>query len=114
MIKVTPEQVQEEISEVKYIYEGLTTLCVITLKSGWKTDGVAHCANPSWYLKEDGEKYSYQDAMGKLIGMFTFQRHYDTWKEGEKLVKELNKPMYDWRNTLFETKTVLLNNTELK
>lgn len=76
MIKVTDSFIVGQIKDEQYkTYDG-TTICVITLKSGWQSVGVSQCASILWYDEKAGREHAYKDAKDKLFGMFTFQRHW--------------------------------------
>ena len=43
------------------------TMCVIETKKGWLEEGDAACVNPDTFDEQLGEKFSYNDALGKLM-----------------------------------------------
>lgn len=92
MNKVSKEQIEAEISSVSYTYDEGTTMCVITLFTGWKVVGVSQCANMEWYDRKMGEEYSHVEAMNKLIEQFTFLEHRAAYFSKYLANQEESKP----------------------
>ena len=52
----------------------LTTVCLILCKNGTKVVGQAHSHDAAYYTKEDGEKFSYQNALSQIFPLLTNER----------------------------------------
>lgn len=77
MNKVTLSDIEKEIADVGYSVMGMTTICHITLKSGWSSTGIASCASPDWFSEEIGKEVAYNDALDPLFSQFTFARFHN-------------------------------------
>lgn len=64
--RVTPEQIDEVIKDIQYIYTGVLTICVLTLRNGFTVTGESACASLENYDKDLGEKIAYQNARDKI------------------------------------------------
>ncbi len=72
MAVVTKEMIEKDIENIKYIYEGRSVLCIVTLTSGFSAIGKAQCSPYVDYSKEMGEVCSLEDAFDKLFEVYTF------------------------------------------
>lgn len=63
---VTMQDVHDSIKEEQYFYDGLLTICRLTMQNGTKVTGESACASPARYNKEDGEKYAKEDALREI------------------------------------------------
>lgn len=70
--RVTKEQMQARISEVKFHKFGILTHCTIHLDNKYQVTGESACVNPENYNQEIGEKIAYDNAFGKLWSLFGF------------------------------------------
>lgn len=66
MVTVTTARVESRIQATEYFYSGLLTICVLTLKNGFKVVGQSACVDPAIYNAETGRFYAYADAQGKV------------------------------------------------
>lgn len=70
MTRITKEDIQKNIKNVKYFYDDLLTICVITYKISdvkeMKFIGESACMYPQNYCRSTGEKYSFEDAFDRL------------------------------------------------
>ena len=64
--RVTEESIKARISQVDYIYHGQLTICIISMKNGFKITGVSAPASPSNFDKEVGKRYAYDNAFKPL------------------------------------------------
>lgn len=64
--KVTDHGNKGKIKSSEYFYSGLLTICVITMKNGFKVVGTAGCASPDNYNADVGNRYAYEDAYKKI------------------------------------------------
>lgn len=64
--RVTPEKLLAVIRDVSFLYVGLLTICVITLKNGFTVTGESACVSPENYRKHIGEKVSQDNAEEKI------------------------------------------------
>jgi hypothetical protein len=65
--RVTIESIEAKIEKVEYHgLEGLMTLCVITMKNGWKQTGVSAPVSIANFDPEVGKRYAYDNAFKPL------------------------------------------------
>lgn len=64
--KVTVESIEAKIAAVDYLSHGLMTICVITMRNGFKTVGKAAAASPENHDPAIGQRYAYEDAFKPL------------------------------------------------
>ena len=70
-MKLTKELIESKIKNVEYLVKDLEegprlTLCFITMNNGFISTGQSACIDASSFVKEDGEKYAYEQAFSKL------------------------------------------------
>lgn len=70
---VTLMKVKENIKEVKFFYDGLLTICVLTLQNGFKTIGESACVSEALYSKELGEKLARDRAENKIWELMGYE-----------------------------------------
>lgn len=78
--RVSLDDLKKNIQKVEYIYHGLLTICVITLQNGFTVTGESACVSPENYLKDVGERISYQNAEEKIWGFMGYalrQKHHE-------------------------------------
>ena len=66
--RITPEQINEQIVDVKFHrFEGTTlTVCVLVLQNGYTVTGESACVAPENYNEEIGRKIAYTNAREKI------------------------------------------------
>ncbi len=64
--RVTEEELDANITQRTFFYEGLLTLCVLTLKNGFMTVGESACASPENYDRDIGERLAFEHARDKI------------------------------------------------
>src|SRR5215207_7771092 len=64
--KVTVESIEAKIAEVDYISRGYLTICVITMRNGFKTVGKAASASPENHDSAVAQRYAYESAFKPL------------------------------------------------
>lgn len=87
MTRVTKKMIEKDIKSIKYIYEGRSVICIVTLHCGFDVIGKAQCSPRIDYKPELGEKYSLEDAFDKLFELYTF------WEVRTSHLKENPKPL---------------------
>lgn len=71
-MKLTLEKLHALIKSVRYVQKGelgelgTTTLCILTLHSGFVVTGTSACIDPDKFDPEIGEKVAYDDAVNQL------------------------------------------------
>ena len=63
-----------------HVFNGVLTVCCLTLRNGFTVTGESGCASPENYNKELGEKIAYDKARGKIFqleGYLLRQRIFD-------------------------------------
>lgn len=80
---ITKEHLESIIVDKAFMCQGTYTICLLTLKNGYKVHGASSCVDPANFCKEKGQKYAYQRAFEKLWpleGYLLAQRLHE-WKE---------------------------------
>lgn len=65
-MKITFQDLEEKITEVRYFRWDTLTICVVEVENGYKVVGTSACAVPSEYDADLGAAIAYKDAVGKL------------------------------------------------
>lgn len=65
-VRVTLEQIRAKMKGHTFHCDETLTICVITMKNGWKVIGESACVDPANYNKELGEKFAYERAEKQL------------------------------------------------
>jgi len=63
---VTPDKIKSKITDVKYVVNGVHTICYLTLENGFTVTGQSACAHPDNYNQELGEKIAYDNAFREI------------------------------------------------
>lgn len=64
--KVTKEGIQAKIFGVEYLYHGVMTICIITMKNGFQVHDASACASPENFNAELGRKIAYDKAFSQI------------------------------------------------
>lgn len=64
--RVTKESIEAKIGEVEYLNKDTLTICVITMKNGFRSLGKSAPASPENFDEEVGKRYAYEDAFKPL------------------------------------------------
>lgn len=64
--RVTEEHIDSLIEDVDYLYSGTTTVCLITVRNGFRFIGTSTPADPTNYDKQVGERYAYENAFKQI------------------------------------------------
>lgn len=64
--RVTEQSINAKIKQVSYIYDETTTICMITLKNGFKVLGHSTPADPRNHDAAVGRRYAYDNAFRQL------------------------------------------------
>jgi hypothetical protein len=64
--KVTEASIAAKIANVTFLRDDTLTICIITLKNGWRSTGKSAPASPENYSPDVGERYAYEDAFRPL------------------------------------------------
>lgn len=65
-MKLTQQQIEDEVKEVKYFNWGTLTICAIELQNGFKVVGTSACADPAEYNADVGQALAYKQALDKV------------------------------------------------
>jgi hypothetical protein len=65
-MKITFQDLEEKITEVRYFRWDTLTICVVEVENGYKVVGTASCADASEYDEALGAEIAYKDAVNKL------------------------------------------------
>lgn len=71
-IDLTPDFVLAQIKDVKYFYDDLLTICVLTTISNYKIVGTSACFDPRKYCQIKGMEFAREDATQKLFEVCAF------------------------------------------
>lgn len=63
--RVTPTDIEARIASTRFFVDGTLTVCVLTMKNGFKLTGESACASVENFNQALGEKYAYQMAFNK-------------------------------------------------
>lgn len=64
--KVTPAGIEAKIREESFFYDGLLTICVLTMANGFKVIGTSACASPDNFNEAYGKKLAREDAVRQI------------------------------------------------
>lgn len=64
--RVTEESIREKIANVNYWFHGTTTICLITMKNGFRFIGSSTPASAENYDSKIGERYAYDNAFRQI------------------------------------------------
>ena len=64
--RITYTDICDVIVKESYYYDDTLTICVLTVRNGFKVIGESACVDPANYNKALGDDYARQDAMRKL------------------------------------------------
>lgn len=74
----------EQIKMIEYKKLGnRSTICLLTLKSGWEVIGTSACVDPETYDTTVGNHWAYEDALNKLEQLETYYKHEKDYSCGE-------------------------------
>lgn len=64
--RVTEDSIKAKVQDVRYLISGITTICIITMKSGFRFIGHSTPAAPANFDAEIGERYAYDNAFRQI------------------------------------------------
>jgi hypothetical protein len=64
--RVTEESITSKIVNVQYLRDGTVTICIITMRNGWKSTGVSAPASAANFDPDVGDRYAYDNAFKPL------------------------------------------------
>jgi hypothetical protein len=64
--KVTEQSIEDKIDEVRYLKDGITTICIIEMRNGFKVMGTSTPASVANYDEDVGKRYAYDNAFKQL------------------------------------------------
>ena len=64
--RITQEAIEAKIKAVRYLSDGVLTLCIIEMVNGFKSVGKAAPASPENFDRDVGHRYAYDDAFKPL------------------------------------------------
>lgn len=64
--RVTEESIKAKIDDVNYWFHGITTICLITMKNGFRFIGTSTPASADNYDSKIGERYAYDNAFRQI------------------------------------------------
>lgn len=82
MKKLTEEHIVSRINEVRYIYDGTLTVCVLTLRNGFRVVGTSACVDPSIHDRETGERLALEQAKDRVWEMEGYLLKERLYQEG--------------------------------
>jgi len=65
--RLNPQHIDSCVKSAQYhVFDGVLTVCCITLKNGFTVTGESACASPENFDKEIGEKIAFEQARNKI------------------------------------------------
>lgn len=64
--RVTEESIKAKILDVTYSYNGVTTICLITMQNGFRFVGTSTPADARNYDQKVGDRYAYDNAFKQI------------------------------------------------
>ena len=64
--RVSQGSIVARIADVRYIYDGTGTFCVIKMQNSFECNGFSKPAHPENYDRGVGERYAYENAFRQL------------------------------------------------
>jgi Phage protein (N4 Gp49/phage Sf6 gene 66) family len=64
--RVTQQSIEARIKAVRYLSDGVLTVCIIEMVNGFKAVGKSAPASPENFDREVGHRYAYEDAFRQL------------------------------------------------
>lgn len=64
--RVTEDSIKAKIANVNYWYHGITTICLITMKNGFRFIGTSTPASADNFDGKVGERYAYDNAFRQI------------------------------------------------
>lgn len=78
--KLTIEDIKSVVVSAEYIQNGTLTICILTLKNGFKVTGQSACVNHETFNDEIGQKIAYESALSaiwELEGYLLAQKRFE-------------------------------------
>lgn len=69
---VTPADIEKAINETKFIVDGKLTICILTMRNGFKVIGESACVDPRNFDEVKGRTYARENAVEKLWPMMGY------------------------------------------
>lgn len=66
MDRITRHTIHENIFATRYVRDGLTTICIIELRNGFKFIGHETPVSEDNFVSELGEQYAFEDAFRQI------------------------------------------------
>lgn len=80
--RVTLEHIESVICKKEYhVFNGVLTICCITLKNGFTVTGESACASPENFNKELGQKISFDNAKNKIWALEGYLLKEKLWEQ---------------------------------
>lgn len=64
--RVTEDSMKAKIADVRYLRDGITTICIIVMKNGFKVIGHSTPASAGNFDPEIGQHYAYKNTFNQL------------------------------------------------
>jgi hypothetical protein len=74
MKKLDRQQLLDLVSVVKYMRDGLLTVAIVELQSGFKLVGKSACMNEEYFCKETGKEVAFNDALNQVWQLEGYHR----------------------------------------
>lgn len=78
--KLTIDDIKNVVVSAEYVVSGTLTICILTLKNGFKVTGQSACVDPAKFDSQAGEQLAYQaaiDSVWELEGYLLAQRRFE-------------------------------------
>jgi Phage protein (N4 Gp49/phage Sf6 gene 66) family len=64
--RVTEAGIKDKIEGVKYMLDGITTICIITMTNGFRVIGHSTPASPENFNQDIGERYAWENTFRQI------------------------------------------------
>lgn len=89
MTGLTKQDIEAVIANIEYLKVGKkTTLCLLTLESGFEVVATASCVNPEDYNEVIGNQIAYQRALDKVWELQGYVAQWRRWTTTEPVTEE--------------------------
>lgn len=63
--KLNLQDIINQVKDCEYEYNGTLTICILTMRNGFKVVGTSACVSPDMYSQATGEQIAYRNAIDK-------------------------------------------------
>jgi len=106
---VNLNDIRDKMVDTDYIYRGTLTICIVTMRNGFKATGISACVDNNVYSKAKGEAIAFANAIDKLYELEGYLLAEQRYLHVSQLAPNYSKhffdtdrnkpiePVHDWR-----------------